>query len=34
LDPDRKALLERKNRSKAAAKGKVTEKEVGIASLD
>ena len=38
LDPDRKSLLERKNRANAAKgasqKGKVAEKEVGQASLD
>jgi len=35
LDPDRKSLLDRKNRAaQSAAKGKVTEKEAGIAALD
>lgn len=36
LDPDRKALLERKDRNKAAAaaKGKVQESEVPQAALD
>lgn len=36
LDPDRKALLERKNSSAAAEKnkGKITEAEVPVAALD
>jgi len=36
LDPDRKQLLERKNRAAATdkAKGKFTEQDVNVASLD
>ena len=34
LDPDRKALLERKNRSAEKNKGKIAESEVPVAALD